>query len=85
VKAFIYTLLVHEYLHALGYLSEDEVRHLVLRISRACFGESHIATGLAQNGPWALLKGVPINGLPTPKGAMEIVKDFERPNQDYIV
>ena len=85
VKAFIYTLLVHEYLHALGYLSEDEVRHLVLRISRACFGESHIATGLAQNGPWALLKGVPINGLPTPKGAMEIVKDFERPNQDYVV
>jgi hypothetical protein len=85
VNAFTYTLLVHEYLHALGYLSEDEVRRLVFRISRASFGENHVATGLAQNGPWALLNGVPIAGLPSPKGAMEIVKDFERPNQDYIV
>jgi len=85
VNAFTYTLLVHEYLHALGYLSEDDVRRLVFRISRASFGENHVATGLAKNGPWAFLNGVPINGLPTPKGAMEIVKDFERPNQDYVV
>jgi hypothetical protein len=85
VNAFTYTLLVHEYLHALGYLSEDEVRRLVFRISRASFGENHIATGLAQSGPWALLNGVPVAGLPTPKGVMEIVKDFERPKQDYIV
>ncbi len=85
VNAFIYTLLVHEYLHALGYLSEDDVRHLVLKISRASFGEKHIATALAQHGPWTILNGVPIIGLPTLKRTVEIVKDFERPNRDYIV
>jgi hypothetical protein len=85
INAFTYTLLVHEYLHALGYLSEDEVRRLVLKVSRAYFGENHIATELARNGPWALLKGVQIDGLAALKGSMEIVKNFERPNQDYIV
>src|SRR5512139_3042347 len=29
VNAFAYTLLAHEYLHALGYLSEDDVKYLV--------------------------------------------------------
>jgi len=85
VNVFIYTLMVHEYVHALGYLSEDEVRHLVCQISRSCFGENHVTTWLAQNSPWSLLKGVPINGLTPPKGALEIVKDFEKPNQDHIV
>ncbi len=85
VNAFIYTLLVHEYLHALGYLSEDDVRRLVLKISRASFGEKHVAAEFAEHGPWTILNGVPIIGLPTPKRTMEIVKDFERPNRDYIV
>jgi hypothetical protein len=85
VNAFTYTLLVHEYLHALGYMSEDEVRRFVYKISQACFGKNHVVTGLAKNGPWSLLNRVRINGLAAPKGAMEIVKDFERPNHDYIV
>jgi hypothetical protein len=85
VNAFIYTLLVHEYLHALGYLSEDDVRQLVLKISRASFGGKHVAVELAHHGPWTILNGVPIFGLPTLKRTVEIVKDFERPNRDYIV
>ena len=85
VNAFAYTLLLHEYLHALGYLSEDEVRHLVCKICRACFGENHVATGLAQKGPWSLLNRVQIDAVVAPRGLMEIVKDFERPSQNYIV
>jgi len=85
VNAFAYTLLAHEYVHALGYLSENDVRHLVFRISRECFGERHIATTLARNSPWSLLEGARINGLPAPRSPMEIVKDFESPSKDYIV
>jgi len=85
VNALIYSLLVHEYVHALGYLSEDGARRLVCEISLYSFGENHLVTSLARNSPWSLLKGVPINGLPAPKGAMEIVKDFDRPTQDYVV
>ena len=83
VNAFIYSLLVHEYLHALGYVSEAEVRPLVYEVSRACFGEDHIVTKLAEKSPWVLLRGVPLNQIEAPKRVMEIVKDIES-KQQYI-
>jgi hypothetical protein len=85
VNAFTYGLLAHEYLHALGHTPEGEVRSMVRRISRDCFGENHIATELAEKSPWALLNGVPVYGLTTPKRSMEIVKDFDKSNQSYII
>ena len=85
LNAFVYTLLLHEYLHALGYLEEAEVRPLVYRVSKACFGEEHIATKLAELGPWSILKELPLNSLQAPKRMIEIVKDFETTNHKYIV
>ena len=85
VNGFVYSLLVHEYLHALGHIPEAEVRSLVYKISRECFGEDHIVTSLAEKSPWALLRGIPLRGIEAPRRAMEIVKDFEKPNQRYIV
>ena len=85
VNAFVYSLLVHEYIHALGHVSEAEARGLVYEISRKCFGEDHIATRLAKESPWTLLRDVPLNEIEVPKRVMEIVKDFEKSNQKYIV
>jgi hypothetical protein len=85
VNAFVYSILTHEYLHALGHLSEAEVRSLVYDISKQCFGEDHIVTILAEKTPWILIKGIPLNEIALPKQAMEIVKNFEKPNQRYIV
>jgi hypothetical protein len=85
VNAFVYSILTHEYLHALGYVSEAEVHSLVYDISRQCFGDDHIATTLAEKTPWALLKGIPLTDTPAHKQAMELIKDLEKPNQPYIV
>lgn len=85
LNAFVYTLLLHEYLHTLGYVAETEVRPLVYRVSKACFGEEHIATRLAELGPWSILQGLPLDALRAPKQVIEIVKDFETSNQRYIV
>jgi len=85
VNAFVYNMLVHEYLHALGHVPEAEVRSLVYRISRECFGEDHIATRLAEKSPWALLREIPLRGIEAPKRDMEIVKDFEKPSEKYII
>ena len=38
VNALVYNLLLHEYLHALGELSETEVRRTVVKVAQACFG-----------------------------------------------
>jgi len=85
LNAFVYSLLVHEYLHALGHVPEVEVRPLVYKISKECFGEDHIVTKLAERSPWALLRDVPLNQIEAPRRVLEIVKDFEKSNQKYIV
>ena len=85
VNAFVYSILTHEYLHALGHVSEAEVRSLVYDVSRECFGKNHIVTTLAEKTPWVLIKGIPLNEIAIPKQAMELVKDLEKPNQRYII
>ena len=85
VNAFVYSILTHEYLHALGHVSEAEVRSLVYDVSKQCFGEDHVVTMLAEKTPWSLLKGVPLNDVKVPKQPMELIKDLEKPNQSYIV
>ena len=84
VNSFIYILLLHEYLHALGYVAEEDVRSLVYEISKKSFGEDSLVSKLAEKGPWALLRGVPLNVIQVPKRLIEIVKDFEKTSQKYV-
>ncbi|MCW4030460.1 MAG: hypothetical protein NWE92_12545 [Candidatus Bathyarchaeota archaeon] len=84
VNALIYNLLLHEYLHALGEMSEIEVRQQVVLVASKCFGETHLATVVARKTPWVLLKDVPLGPYNTPKRVMEIVRDFEKTGK-YIV
>jgi len=84
VNALIYNLLLHEYLHALGELSEAEVRQTVFEVTKKCFGEEHAVTAIALKSPWALLKGIPLEGANGSKRVMEIVRDFEKTDK-YIV
>ncbi|MCL5876270.1 MAG: hypothetical protein M1540_00460 [Candidatus Bathyarchaeota archaeon] len=84
VNALVYNLLLHEYLHALGDLSEVGVRREVVDVAKKSFGEQHIATVLARKSPWVLLKDLPLGSAYTPKRVMEIVHDFEKTGR-YIV
>ena len=84
VNALVYNLLLHEYLHALGEVSEVGVRRLVIEVCTKSFGEDHVATRIAVKSPWALLRGIPLDSVSIPKRVMEIVKDFEKPDK-YIV
>jgi hypothetical protein len=83
-NAFIYTLLLHEYIHALGYLRESDVRSLVFEISKESFGADHIVTRLASNGPWSILKNLPLYQVQGPKRDLEVVKNFDVNSQNYI-
>jgi hypothetical protein len=84
VNALVYNLLLHEYLHALGDLSETGVRREVVEVAKKSFGEQHIATVVACKSPWVLLKDIPLGPYNAPKRVMEIVKDFEKTGK-YIV
>ncbi len=85
VNALVYNLLLHEYLHALGELSEVGVRRQVVTVAAKCFGEEHAATVLARKSPWALLKDIPLEAATAPKRAMEIVRNFEKSTDKYVV
>jgi len=81
-NSLIFSLLLHEYLHSLGFINEEEVRQLVYEISLKTFGENHPAVKMALRPP-AL-------NLPTPlprellNHEIEIVKDFEKIEHPYI-
>jgi hypothetical protein len=84
VNAFVYSIFLHEYLHALGYLQEETVKPLVSMVSDNSFGEDHIATRLTKTSPWTIIKDVPLDRIQAPRRVMEIVKNFEKSNQRYI-
>ena len=85
VNAFVYNILLHEYLHALGYLREVEVRPLVLKISQECFGLDHEVAQLARSGPWSILRDIPLDDVRGSHRVIEVVKDFEQSATKYIV
>lgn len=84
VNALIYNLLVHEYLHALGEVSELGVREMVVKVAEKCFGKDYIAAQVAVKSPWTLLKGIPLQAVNVPRRVMEIVKNFEKTDR-YVV
>ncbi len=84
VNALVYNLLLHEYLHALGDLSEEGVRRTVVAVAQKCFGTEHAATVIARRSPWSLLKNIPVTAGNVPKRVMRIVTNFEK-TSEYIV
>ena len=50
-KPYAFQVLMHEYMHTLGYLDESLVRTKVVEICRRTLGEDHLATRLAAHIP----------------------------------
>ncbi|MBI4154058.1 hypothetical protein HY501_01875 [Candidatus Woesearchaeota archaeon] len=48
MKPYVYVVLLHEYLHSLGYLDEATVRHLTYSIAKEIFN-GHIITDMAKD------------------------------------
>jgi hypothetical protein len=83
-KANIFAILVHEYLHSLGYSNERKVRRLTYSICQENFGKNHPAVEAALTGPWAELTGEDFVEI-EPELNLEMVKDFERIEGGYII
>lgn len=92
VNAFVYSILLHEYLHSLGVLDESKVRQLVYEVSNETFGPDHPATNIAAKGPWSLLRRAgsveapySLDADPEDTGRNpELVADFDRSHRTYI-
>lgn len=82
-NSFIYSILTHEYIHALGYINEREARELTYQVSKETFGEEHLTTRMAASSPWHFIKPIPF-GTPDIPRPPTVVRDFEPPPFGYI-
>jgi hypothetical protein len=52
--AFLYVVILHEYLHSLGFLDERADRQIVSRVASQALGEKHPAARLASGDLWEI-------------------------------
>ena len=80
-KAYVFHVLLHEYLHALGVLDEAQTGLYTYNITRSAFGEEHVATKLALK----MEELIPLLRNLERLGEIEHVRDFDRSSTEYIM
>lgn len=86
-NAYCFHLLLHEYLHALGYISEEEVRDLVHRVCSLALGKDNPATVMAERGLAFYFPKITYFSQNTriPRDIqIELIKDFDKSSAGYI-
>ncbi len=84
LSSYVFSILLHEYLHSLGFIDEQEDRMVVEYVSNQSFGENHLVTKLARSNPWAIYPFL----LSVPGGngsTMRFVRNFDRDSTSYIM
>jgi hypothetical protein len=83
-RSNIFAILVHEYLHTLGFTDERQVRRLTFKICQENFGKNHPTVDAALTGPWSDLSEEDFEEI-EPELNLELVRDFERIDSGYII
>ncbi|MFX1279383.1 MAG: hypothetical protein ACFFA3_08200 [Promethearchaeota archaeon] len=88
IWAYTYHILLHEYIHSLGVLNEQQCRDITLRISEAIFKEAdHPAIILAKQGIESFFPNLRLIYAPPdyqPEGIpVEYIKYFDRQSYEY--
>jgi len=78
-KSYVFHALLHEYLHTIGLVEEDQVGPKAIAITRPLFGEEHLVTKLAED----ISQLLPFVHFPVrirlPEGTkIELVEGFDR-------
>jgi hypothetical protein len=83
-KAYIFSILLHEYLHSLGYVDERQVRGLTYKVCVENFGREHPVVEAAVTGPWVNLSPEDFEEMADDMD-LELVRDFEHIDMGYII
>ena len=84
-KPYVFHVLLHEYIHSLGYLDETDVKSKVYNITKEALGEEHLATQIAADAR-VFIKDLAYPGVswkPEDEG-LELVAGFDRSSVSYI-
>jgi len=80
-KPYVLVILLHEYLHTLGFRDEEEVQELTYIISTNVFGKDHIITKVARNFNYLFRDLTP---EPPQDTKIKLVEEFDITNTNYI-
>lgn len=83
LNAFVFMVLMHEYLHSLGYLDELEVRRLSQNICKSALGEDHPTVKLATANWLEMYPQLLALSQPSSK-EFEVIKKFDSSSTSYI-
>jgi hypothetical protein len=84
-RPYVFHVLLHEYIHSLGYLDEADVKSKVFAITREALGEEHLATQIAANaGEFIKHLAYPGVSWKPEDGGLELVAGFDRSSASYI-
>jgi hypothetical protein len=84
-KPYAFHVLLHEYLHSLGYLDENYVHQEAYEISFELFGKDHLTTKIAENTQryFPNLTYPDMSWQPEELN-IELVENFDRSSVNYI-
>lgn len=84
LKPYIFSVLLHEYLHSLGYFDEEKVKMLTYAISCEIFGENNIITQISKDMRDFFPNLIYPEGSPMIDKPVKLVKDFDKSSIRYI-
>lgn len=82
VNAYIFHVMLHEYLHTLSILDEEKVSMLTYVISKNFLGEKHPSTLIAKHGIGSVFPRLAVDSQTNRN--ITIVEDFDSENLTYI-
>ena len=85
-NCYLFHVMLHEYIHAIGSFDEDQTRQLVYEISNHYFGNNHLITQLATNMQRFMPDlTYPASGFQTPVDMnIDFITGIDRKNTNYI-
>jgi len=84
-KPYAFLILLHEYLHTLGYIGEGEVRRRCCEITESVYGKKHLAFQIATDTSRFIPNLTYPNISWQPNNLdIELVEDFDRSSVCYI-
>lgn len=84
LNPYIFSILLHEYLHSLGYFNEDIVKDITYKISCEVFGKDSVIAEISRDMTKFFPDIIYPVGAPKIDGPVKLVKDFDKSSIRYI-
>ncbi len=86
-KPYVFFVLMHEYLHTLGYFDEATCRVKTNEVATALFGSQHVVARLTRNVETFLPKfsTMKYGWMPPQNPLIQYVRGFDRSSVSYII